>query len=667
MYISKLSIKGFRSYDHEGVNLDIKENLVAFIGINSSGKSSAIDALRKLFGNSPYEKVLIREDFHVSPNEENINSKTLSIEVCLNFEEDEEDAIAHYFSHMVIDVEGGLPYIRIRLEGSWAKSDVLESGVIESKLSFIKVAYGEDEEDDNKIPCPNHLKSLIQIIYVPAIRNPGEQLKYSAGTIFHRVLKKVQWSEEFKDTFEEKIGEINLMFEGISEFKTIADSINTFWKKFHSDKRYEEAQLGFGTADYESTLKKLEVSFDPSGIHRPYKVGDLGEGYRSIFYITLVCALLEVEEEIRKNADTETVSTGPLLTILALEEPENHIAPQLLGRVVNNLYKISEKRQSQIVISSHTPSIVKRIKPEGIYHFRVHPESYKTVVSTIKLPNSTTEAYKYIREAVHNYPEIYFAKMVVIGEGDSEEVLFNKMSSVFNTNFDDNIITFVPLGHRFVNHIWRLLKELDIPYVTLLDLDIGREGGGWGRVKYALKQLIAVGEDKEKLLKTTTGVLSDANLEKMHTWTMETKEDYDMIKAWCKFLTDYNLYYSKPLDLDFLLLKYFNQSYLDTIPSNGGPRIPDKTKDPENFNLKVASAVKATLKSEKATGEFYSDSQKEQMIYYNYLFLGRGKPSTHIQALSSLSNDEIKEDMPPVFEAIFSKILKMLELPHEED
>lgn len=86
-------------------------------------------------------------------------------------------------------------------------------------------------------------------------------------------------------------------------------------------------------------------------------------------------------------------------------------------------------------------------------------------------------------------------------------------------DFDDNIITFAPLGHRFVNHIWKLLETLHIPYITLLDLDLEREGGGWARVKYALKQLIAIGKDKNELLKLADDtVLSDAWLEKMHTW-----------------------------------------------------------------------------------------------------------------------------------------------------
>ena len=57
---------------------------------------------------------------------------------------------------------------------------------------------------------------------------------------------------------------------------------------------------------------------------------------------------------------------------------------------------------------------------------------------------------------------------------------------------DDAPVSVVPLGGRHVNHFWRLLSELEIPYVTLLDLDAGRYQGGWGRVTNALRQVNSV-------------------------------------------------------------------------------------------------------------------------------------------------------------------------------
>lgn len=663
MRVSTLKIKGYKSFGPEEEIIPLQENLAAFIGLNSAGKTSALEAFKKLFGTSLTEREIYRQDFHIGKDEnpDEIIERELSIEVRIDFSEKEQEAVPHFFSEMVVDDEGANPYLRIRLEATWQKSDINPQGEIDVKTYFIKVAEGESEEADSKKIFPNHFRSLIQVLYVPAIRRPAEQLRYASGSILHRVLRKIKWGDDFKKDFDKKISEINDAFKGLTEFNAVQTSITEFWQKFHKDERYRDSTLGFGGSDFDTILKKLEISFSPTGTHKSYSIDELGEGYRSLFYLTLVCSLLDIEEKMAaKEEDTETIGvTRPLLTILAIEEPENHIAPQLLGRVIKILKTIAEKENSQVLLSSHTPAIIKRLDPEYILHFRI-TDDYETEVNQILLPDKADAAFKYVKEAVHNYPEIYFARLVVIGEGDSEEVIFNRLMDVMNVDFDDNIITFAPLGHRFVNHIWKLLYALHIPYITLLDLDVERDGGGWGRIKYALQQLLQIGESKKKLLKTSNGMLSDEEFDKMHTWSLTEKDAIDNLSSWVDYLKKYNIYYSNPLDLDFLMLTYYSDFYKKAIPKDGGPRIPDKTKESEKFKEKVTNAIQATLKSEKAIGETYSDEEKELMIWYNYHFLGRGKPTTHIQVLSSMSDDEIKVNLPDVFTEIFTNISSIL-------
>ena len=70
MKISNLRIKGFKSFGiNEGVNIPLNNNLVAFIGLNSAGKTTALEALRRLFGSSNAEREINRQDFHVGKNE----------------------------------------------------------------------------------------------------------------------------------------------------------------------------------------------------------------------------------------------------------------------------------------------------------------------------------------------------------------------------------------------------------------------------------------------------------------------------------------------------------------------------------------------------------------------------------------------------------------------
>lgn len=662
MKLTKLKIRGYKSFGPQETTIPLVNNLTAFIGLNSAGKTTALEALKKMFGSSLNEREISRHDFHIGKNEvpETMVQRELSIEVTINFSDEEQAAVPHFFSDMVVDGPEEDPYLRIRLEATWNKNELTPEGEIDIKTYFIKVAEGEQEHEDSKKIFPNHYRSLIQLLYVPAIRRPAEQLKYVSGSILFRVLKKIKWTDAFKENFDSKIDEINEAFKGLPEFNTVQDSITEFWQKFHKDERYKDINLGFGGSDFDSILKKLEIAFSPTGTHKVFEIDDLGDGYRSMFYLTLVCALLDIEDKLGEDPDTIGVSR-PLLTILAIEEPENHIAPQLLGRVIKILSTIAEKENSQVLLSSHTPAIIKRIAPESILHFRI-TDKYETSVNQILLPEKKDDAYKYVKEAVQNYPEIYFARLVVIGEGDSEEVIFNRLMNVLNTDFDDNIITFAPLGHRFVNHIWKLLKALNIPYITLLDLDVDRSGGGWGRIKYALKQLIDAEEDKKKVLEVSDGVMSDDSLEKMHTWKLEDKQQMDILTLWVNRLKYFNVFYSAPLDLDFLMLEHYPDFYKKNTTSGTGPRIPDRKKVLKEFENKIESAVKATLKSEDAKGLNYTDVQKELMIWYNYHFLGRGKPTTHIEMLSNMKDNEIEHNLPVVFKEIFERISSILNL-----
>ena len=656
MHISKIKIHGFRCFNSEGASIEIDRRLNAFIGLNSSGKTAALEALRKLFGITNAERNISKQDFHVACEEDDeVRERSLSIEARLDFDESETDAIPHFFSSMVVDAEGENPYIRVLLESTWTKNDLAEEGDIDTKLYFINVPESEDSTDESKHAFPKHLRGLIQAFYVPAIRRPSEQMRYISGSILYRVLSSMKFSDEFKENYLTKITELNSLFQGIDEFSTIESTLSGIWSEFHKDERYKDVSLSFGTSEIESILQKLEISFSPTEIDRPYQINELGEGYRSLFYFTLVCTLLKIEEEIE---DEERVK--PLLTILAIEEPENHIAPQLLGRVIKVLTSISRQDKAQVFLSSHTPAIIKRLDPESIFHFRIN-EDYATEINKVYLPQGDEDAYKYVKEAVKNYPEIYFARLVVIGEGDSEHLIFNRLMEVYDKDFDDNIISFAPLGHRFVNHIWKLLSSLHIPYITLLDLDVGREGGGWGRVKYALQQLLNIGIDKNVLLQVSGGtVLSDESLEEMHTWIFKDNK-LDNLMAWVNLrLKEYNVFYSAPLDLDFLMLEHYPEIYKKAIPKNGGPRVPKKDEEPDKFAAKVENAVAATLKSEDAKGETYTEEQKELMIWYNYHFLGRGKPVTHMNALSLMDNKQIKENTPPVLVEIFDKIEEIL-------
>jgi predicted ATP-dependent endonuclease of OLD family len=109
------------------------------------------------------------------------------------------------------------------------------------------------------------------------------------------------------------------------------------------------------------------------------------------------------------------------------------------------------------------------------------------------MPDNDEAAAKFLKQAVRAYPDLYFARFVVLGEGASEEIIFPRLAAALGFHIDPSFVAIVPLGGRHVNHLWRLLTDLAIPYATLLDLDWGRHGGGWGRIKTVCQQLLENG------------------------------------------------------------------------------------------------------------------------------------------------------------------------------
>jgi hypothetical protein len=315
----------------------------------------------------------------------------------------------------------------------------------------------------------------------------------------------------------------------------------------------------------------------------------------------------------------------------------------------------------QIFISSHSASLVGRINPECIYHF--FNVNSKASVRQISMPEGDAEEYKFLKEAVHHWPEIYFAKLVIIGEGDSEEVIFKYLSEHLDVKFDENEITFFPLGHRFVHHIWNLLEQLNIPYITLLDLDRERPGGGWGRIKYILQELKLHNKCDDTFWENAPKKLDDDEISNMHKWSFsEMGRSISDLNKWIIYLENFDVFFSSPLDIDYLMLQSFESEYTKRKEEFGyGPRIPEN-KSSEEFEKYLKNAIRATLKGNDEDGvgyegNTYDDAEKKLMIWYKYLFLGKGKPVTHILHLPNIPDVELELNLnSTVLKRIFDRI-----------
>ena len=334
-----------------------------------------------------------------------------------------------------------------------------------------------------------------------------------------------------------------------------------------------------------------------------------------------------------------------VLTLVAVEEPENSLSPHYLGRIVSALTNLVSKEDAQALIATHAPSMLRRVVPESIRYLRL-TEARQTQVTRIEMPPVADEAHKFVREAVQAFPELYFSRLVVLGEGDSEEIVLPRILKAKGAPVDEYAISVVPLGGRHVNHFWRLLSVLNIPFITLLDLDLARHQGGWGRVRYIANQLKKYSPG---IVFPPGGKIDEIPEWNNAEWKLLEVEADTKYASYLNELENLGVFFSSPLDLDFAMLKCFPRAY----ELNKADQIVPKE-----------SKIKAVLGDSCHGVEQYTEDERKLFIAYHKRFKLGSKPYAHINALSKLTDAELLAGMPPSLGRLADAVIaKLAELP----
>lgn len=686
MYLKKVTIGGFRSFSCDNLQtIEFDSDKTILIGNNGAGKSAILDALNRIFSVDSTMRVLKSSDFYSQPDEANAEIKSLFIDVWFGFDTIDGDfAVPTLIDQLTLDSNENVIF-RIRLEAT-LNYEYSDLGDIEENI-YIITTDDELPDDESKVKLTPLIRNSIQVHYVPASRDPLKQLAYSSTAILGRLLKATKWDADVRKNYKEKTQELVSLIKENSSLDLISKSIDEGWKNLYKEKVIANAELNFPFSTVDDLVKLVKLFLSPNEQGASISSETLSDGQRSLLYLAIIHALFCIENKIKnsKPDDNEhsfdlTRLRLPIFSLVSLEEPENHLSPHYLGRIIRSFSEYTMKDSFQMIISTHSTAIMSRVEPYQVRHCSFRNGS--SHVNVISLPEKTDEEFKFINEAVKAYPEIYFSKLVILVEGDSEQIILPKVLEHYDYNVDSKNITIAPLGGRHVNHFWRLLESIKTPYITLLDLDLGRNGGGFGRVKYAISQL-----SKYKKV----NYLHEGILEKIPAWNSsdnpidfsleyDDKQTVNLVEK----LKEYNIYFTSPLDIDYLMIDAYGDVYCNCDKSNNenGPQalrkinllqseidgcksicdVVEKGKIIECKSEEISKIkeemVKAVLKDgHDGAGHYVSDSDYlKKFIWYNYRFLGnKSKPASHIRLLNKLSIDVLGNRLPLVLKEIAEK------------
>jgi putative ATP-dependent endonuclease of the OLD family len=655
MKLTRLTIQNFRCFGPVARKIRLERGVTTLVGGNGSGKTAVFLALSRLFGVTPAQRTFRRQDFHLPPDQNELASGSeLAIEAIFSFpelrelnEDAAQDAVPEFFLQMAASAPGAPLRVRMRLQATWI-DDGTPEGSVNEDMRWIRTLEDDFDWDDCK-RVQSVERGSVQLIYVPASRDAASQV---TALLKGRLWRAAKWSEDFHTRSAQSARNIQERFEREEPAELIINRLSARWSQLNEADTDTTPILRLVENRLEELVRRAEFAFKPDEAGQERSLTDLSDGQRSLFHIALTAATLEVERQAiaqpvaESSFDREKLRRAAL-TLLIIEEPENSLSPFFLSRIIVQAREIAAMPSAQVLLSSHSPAILSRIDPEEVRYLRLDRESRRSYVKRLALPDDDNEARQYVRLGVRAYPELYFARFVILAEGDSERLVIPRVAEAMGVQLDPSFVPIVPLAGRYVGHFWKLLRNLRIPHATLLDLDLGRAHGGAKAIEMAIDLLAEHGNDlRDNQYVRDRTVDPDA---------VQDLEDENLIEGydetdWVQALKDEGLFFSYPLDLDFSMLRCFGDEY--QTPNRGG-------RGPRRSEAAIREKKLVTLKT-GGKPHIYDDDYDDQFIWYPYLFLHRSKPEAHLAALSKIGNPDLAENAPPELKDLVEHVRRVL-------
>lgn len=484
MKLEKIEIKGFRKSN----NLDIFLGDASFlIGENNVGKSSILRAIELLLtANTPKP-----EDFSKI-----LNAETNQIE---NFSD--EIIITGTFSNVSTDADNWIGFkgrvfieerkrkIKYRKTFStnkpkyeiWEQDKKLKPTIFDGNKITIDslIASGIDEttikehfaeDDTSKNLKVTKYKTLLNT-FLPSldfkdtfnwINNPGGIPQNVISKLPKFILIPAEHkANEIDSDKKTALGEVmSTIFDDVVESSENFEKVKEYFGELEKEIDTENTETIFGElmVKVNSTIKtifpdseiqaKVNLS-DPSSFLKPKYDIKLGSNimtdvsYQGTGMIrSTAFSLLKFREDWKKERDGDLRNL-----VICFEEPELFLHPNAANQMRNTIYELAGS-DNQIICTSHSP-----------YMIDLSRENENQIINNISINDNTfvrstafsiTEKFQDLLEDEKHYVKMlvkiddyfaraFFAKKIVIVEGDTEDVVVRKSVSIFSSEIRNKI------------------------------------------------------------------------------------------------------------------------------------------------------------------------------------------------------------------------------------
>jgi len=468
MHLSNITIENFRCFG-EGANrldLPLGAGLTALVGENDSGKTAVIDALRFVLGTRDQQWYQLEDsDFC-----DGATSRGIRIEC--KFEgltAEDERAFVEYLTYGKKAEDKPVLYV------NWTAKD---TGKLQRGRPYRRVDVRSGVNGDGP-SLPPEVRELLRATYLRPLRNAEEALSSGRGSRLSQVLHHTDQIKAAGVPYdpEAKIDPEKLNVLGIGDFANalLEKQEGIVKARKNIDKYLGELSLrgnvmetrikvSGATAPDEvrlrQLLEKLDLILDDAGQgHR----GKLGLGSENLMFIACELLLLAQGDEENK--------------LLLIEEPEAHLHSQRQLRVMKYLQERAKEDGIQIIVTTHSPNLASAIELNNIVMI-CKGRAFSMAEGKTKLEPSD---YRFLQRFLDvTKANLFFARGVVIVEGDAENILLPTLVRLVGRDFTELGVSVVNVGGVGLRRYSRIFQrknpnddgELSIPVACVTDMDV---------------------------------------------------------------------------------------------------------------------------------------------------------------------------------------------------